>query len=227
MRKLVLAIAALALLGSAPADAADLRAKPAYKAPPVIAPYSWAGFYGGVHLGGVWGDYDINTIAPPLSYSFSADGFVGGVQLGYNWQWNQVVLGVEVDVSYKNFSGNDAGFAGARDSISGNWGGTLRARLGYAADRWLLYVTGGLAWMDYDYTSFITPAGPGVTFSDSDVGWTIGLGVEYAFAGRWSAKLEYLYADYGNNNRAAAIFATPWTTELTTNEVRFGINYRF
>ena len=41
------------------------------------------------------------------------------------------------------------------------------------------------------------------------VGWTAGAGVEWAFAGPWSAKLEYLYADLGSFTCSATTCAAP------------------
>jgi outer membrane immunogenic protein len=223
MKKLLLALTVAA--GSvAPAVAADMPVKA--PRPVVVAAFSWTGFYIGGHAGYGWGKHHLDV--PPIpSYSYDVDGFIGGGQAGYNWQSGAFVFGLEADVGYKGFKGDDAGFAGAIDAIKGRWGGTFRGRLGIASDRALFYVTGGLAWLNYRYSSTITPAGPGATFTNTDTGWTVGGGIEYAFASQWSAKVEYLYADYGDRNRSTPIFVNPWTTTLTTNEVRVGLNYKF
>jgi outer membrane immunogenic protein len=228
MKKLVIVALALATYGTS-AIAADMPPQaPVYKtAAPIPVTFNWTGFYVGGHAGYGWGDFRIDNLGLFPPYSFNVNGFVGGAQVGFNWQWNWLVLGLEGDVSFKDLKGNDGGFAGVLDSIQSRWGGTVRGRLGYAADRWLLFVTGGLAWLNYRYDSTITPAGPGVSFSNTDMGWTVGGGVEYAFDKHWSAKAEYLYFDYRDQFRAAAIFAGPWITSLKTHEVRGGINYRF
>ena len=72
-----------------------------------------------------------------------------------------------------------------------NWYGTATARVGYAVDNWLWYVKGGAAWLDADHTI------GGVTFSDTQTGWTVGTGLEWALGPNWSAKLEYNYMDFG------------------------------
>jgi outer membrane immunogenic protein len=221
------AIVALTVFASTPVFAADM----AVKAPPPPPPpaWTWTGFYVGGHAGYGWGHMTIDNFGAggvPI-YSFNFNGFVGGGQAGYNWQIGQFVLGVEGDISAKNFKGNDGGAFGALDSIDGKSGATIRGRAGIAFGRFLVYATGGGAWLNYNYTSFITPAGPGVTFSNTDFGWTAGGGFEYAFWEKWSAKVEYLYANYGTDNRAATIFANPWSTSIKTNEVRGGINFHF
>ena len=79
-----------------------------------------------------------------------------------------------------------------------NWLGTVRGRVGYAWDRVMPYVTGGLAVGDIEANQ----AGfAGV--HDTNVGWTAGGGVEAALAGNWTAKLEYLHVDLGHINCGA------------------------
>ena len=190
--------------------------------------FSWSGFYLGGHVGWGWGAFGIDVPGAPTEV-INLTGFVAGGQAGYNWQWSQIVLGVEADISASQFNGNDGGVGGALDRFDGRrgWGGTVRGRLGYTVDRWLFFVTGGWAFLNYNYASTILPAGPGIVFSDHDNGWTVGGGIEQAFSPNWSAKVEYLHADYGDRSRTAAIFANPWNTTLATDEVRIGLNYRF
>jgi outer membrane immunogenic protein len=119
----------------------------------------------------------------------------------------------------------------------------LRARAGFAADQFLIYVTGGFAFGNADSTTrfayfdnatFTAPstlAWSGNT-SDTRFGWTAGAGVEYAFTNNWTAKLEYLYFDLGDTsyvltdlNRAG--FTADVNPETTGNLVRVGLNYKF
>jgi outer membrane immunogenic protein len=182
----------------------------------------------GGHVGWGWGDFGIHVPGAPTE-GVNVTGFVAGGQAGYNWQWSRVVLGVEADISASQFNGNDGGVSGVLDRFDGRrgWGGTVRGRLGYAVDRWLFFVTGGWAFLNHNYSSTILPAGPGIVFSDHDNGWTVGGGIELAFSPNWSAKVEYLHADYGDRSRTATIFANPWNTTLTMDELRIGLNYRF
>lgn len=189
--------------------------------------FSWSGFYFGGHVGWGWGAFEIEVPGPTQTIDLT--GFVAGGQAGYNWQWSQIVFGVEADISATQFNGNDGNVGAAVDRFDGRrgWGATVRGRLGYTFDRWLFFVTGGWAFLNYNYASTIFPAGPGIVFSDHDNGWTVGGGIEQAFSPNWSAKVEYLHTDYGNRGRAAAIFDSPWTTNLATDEIRIGLNYRF
>lgn len=238
MRGWLLAKIALGCLAAGAAHAADVWVQPPMyepAGPPVYGVaarppgfFSWSGFYVGGHVGWGWGTFEIKHSGTP-TYGVDVTGLIAGGQVGYNWQWNQIVLGVEVDVSAKQFNGNDGGTFGELDRFDGRrgWGSTARGRFGYTVDRWLFFVTGGWALLNYNYSSSILPAGPGITFSNHDNGWVVGGGIEQAFAPNWSAKVEYLHMDYGDRNRVAAIFATPWITTLATDEVRVGLNYKF
>jgi outer membrane immunogenic protein len=261
MRKLLLASMALAGFAAiGPANAADM----ALKAPPPPPWYDWSGFYIGANGGYSWGrsstSYTV-TGFPAFATSQNLDGGLGGGQIGYNWQFNKNwVWGLEADIQGSGQDGSvvdppitivtSSPFAAllTTATISGTfaqklpWFGTVRARLGFEpSDRWLLYVTGGLAYGEVDSTASFTlvaasPAGT-TTFtgsasgSNTQVGWTIGGGAEWALWNQWSAKLEYLYMDLGT---FSATFAglTPGTTLTTSSHVtdnifRAGINYHF
>jgi outer membrane immunogenic protein len=121
------------------------------------------------------------------------------------------------------------------------WFGTLRGRAGVTVTpTWLLYVTGGLAVgnikTDATLAGF-TNAAPSVLVaatSSSSVtraGWTAGLGTEFAIGGRWTAKIEYLYIDFGDvsGNVANPLIGIQanYSSSVTDNILRAGINYRF
>ena len=86
----------------------------------------------------------------------------------------------------------------------------MRGRIGYAFDRVMPYVTGGLAVGDVGAESAASPAS-----SDTNVGWTVGGGVEAALAGNWTAKIEYLYVDLGDVNCGAVVCGVPPTSTST------------
>ena len=98
--------------------------------------------------------------------------------------------------------------------------GTLRARLGYAFDRAMIYGTGGLAFTNTELS--LSAGGASVSDDDWSTGWTLGGGVEWAFMSNWSAKLEYLYVDLGESDTVLGGQA-----DFNTNIVRAGLNYRF
>ena len=218
MKKLLLAGVGLFALGVASASAADLPARMATKAPAYVPPplYNWSGFYVGINGGGGWGRSDFSGAFTTDSFNTSG-GLVGGT-LGYNWQMNQVVLGLEGDVDWSNIRGS-APCGGTTCEMKNEWLGTFRGRIGYTGlwDRVMPYVTGGLAVGNIKADI----AGVGSS-NETKAGWTVGGGVEAAIAGPWTAKVEYLYVDLGNGGTIAGSDAS-----YKANIVRAGLNYRF
>jgi len=217
--------AALAMLGVvATASGADLARRPPppppTKAPVVAAPYNWTGFYIGINGGYGFG----RSRWDGLPASFDVNGGMVGGQLGYNWQFGQFVYGVEGDGDWTHLRGT-ASFAHCNVGCQtrNDFLATARGRLGIAADRWLPYVTGGLAVGD------IKASVPGFTGIDkTNAGWTVGGGMEFALSGNWTAKAEYLYVDLGHAGCTVDCgLPAGNNVNLTTNVVRGGINYRF
>jgi opacity protein-like surface antigen len=156
--------------------------------------------------------------------SFGVNGaFVGGT-LGYNVQTGGVVFGFEADAVWSAMKGSSTVNCAAGCETRNNWLGTVRGRIGYAFDRFLPYVTGGMAAGDIKAT---TPGLAGAT--STRIGWTAGGGIEYAFVNKWSVKTEYLYADLGKFDCGASCSALPPPTEVSFNAhlIRFGLNYKF
>lgn len=208
---LVASVAALALsAGLVSANAADIqqRSMPT-KAPAYVQPvYNWTGPYIGISGGYGWGNSDFSGVGGSVDPS----GGLFGATLGYNWQMGTLVTGIEGDISWSGLSDSSGGLR-----TENNWLGTVRGRLGYNAGRWMPYVTGGLAVGDIDANI----AGVGSSNS-TELGWTVGAGVEAQLAGPWTAKVEYLYVDLGSGDSIAG--SRP---DFTTNIVRAGLNYRF
>ena len=216
MKKFLLAGVAILALGVTSASAADIARGPMpAKAPAYMEPqFSWTGPYVGAFGGGAWGNSDFS--APLSSGSLNTHGWLAGGTIGYNYQMGQVVLGIEGDAAWTDIHGS-APCAGLTCETRNNWLSTVRGRLGYAAGRFMPYVTGGAAFGDVK----TSVTGFGDT-STTRVGWTAGGGVEASIAGPWSAKLEYLYVDLG---RSASVLGSD--AKFNTNIVRAGINYRF
>jgi outer membrane immunogenic protein len=208
MKKFLLASAAMITLGATSASAADLSARKTmpYKAQPYAQAYNWSGVYLGVNGGGGWGD------------SNSSDGFralVGGT-IGFNYQVSQAVFGLEGDIDWSDLRRNGSCAAFSCEARN-NWLSTVRGRLGYAVDRVMPYVTGGVAFGDIK-TSVAGIGDSNVTKS----GWTVGGGLEAAIAGPWTAKVEYLHVDLGSGDSPVGS-----SENFQTNIVRAGINNRF
>jgi outer membrane immunogenic protein len=227
------------------ASAADLPARTYTKAPVVVDPaYNWSGFYIGIEGGGDWGrsQHYRNDPATPAFNGIAQTGginpnggLVGGT-VGYNYEFsNHVVIGIENDISWTNNKGSAffvAPFGPATNTAqtSQDWLDTLRGRLGFAWDRWLVFGTGGAAFTNESVQICNVIDGCG-SQSQTVTGWTAGGGVEYAFAGNWSAKLEYLHVDFGSQHFSripvgAGGFDARDVT-LTNDIVRAGVNYKF
>jgi outer membrane immunogenic protein len=207
MKKLLLASAAVMTLGVTAASAADLSGRKTmpYKALPYTQTYNWSGFYLGVNGGGGWGDSDS---------SGRFGGLVGGT-VGYNYQVSQAVFGLEGDIDWSDLRLNRNCNAFSCETRN-NWLSTVRGRAGYTFDRFMPYVTGGVAFGDIK----TSVAGIGDS-SATKTGWTVGGGLEAAIAGPWTAKVEYLHVDLGNGSSPVGS-----SENFKTNIVRAGINYR-
>ncbi len=140
-----------------------------------------------------------------------------------------------------------------------NWIATSTTRIGVAADNWLLYGKAGAAWENAKYmlshagcvecglTSDYQPFSWSGTTSDTRLGWTVGVGLEWAFARNWTAKLEYDYMNFGAKMEFFSGVATGGYYGSTYNcyygpcaatnisasvfqqvsELKAGINYKF
>jgi len=224
--------------------AADMPPEPPYQVPPVVVPpvvappapvYSWTGIYFGIN-----GGYGFGKATPMALYSdgfsafnFNANGFLGGATIGAQIQSGHTLLGIEGDIDWTNTSGSGRGnvfFNGANrgtatlsstiSSIS-----TLRMRVGYALDNWLIYGTGGLAVTNEASTltgavGFVCGNGaagdpPCTSLTNLHLGLSAGAGVEYGITQNLSAKAEYMWVGAGALNT------------LQENIIRAGLNWRF
>ena len=110
-----------------------------------------------------------------------------------------------------------------------HWTALLTGPLGYAFDRSLIYVKGGAAWAKFKYSN-PTPFIPDTfTASETRSGWTIGGGWEFAFMPNWSAKLEYNYLDFSNDQVTFTGATGPFVENIDNkiDQVNLGVNYRF
>ncbi len=260
---LVSAVSALALTQIA--SAADLpRKAPAYMPPPP-PPFTWTGCYIGINGGGAWKktEFDIsNNNAAFFGPAFAAGstpnhydidnmsgGIVGGT-LGCNYQTGAVVFGIEGDWDWADVSGSTSiatavapfvnGFGTASEKLKSI--GTLRGRLGTTIidPRLLAYVTGGFAWGDVESNySWAYPATNELyvgSASETRTGWTVGGGLEYAFLGNFSGKLEGLYYELDGTDFVAskqtAVGPAGAAHLVSTGKdkgwmLRAGLNYKF
>ncbi|HEY2186011.1 MAG TPA: outer membrane protein [Xanthobacteraceae bacterium] len=245
MRTLLFAVALLlAISGAALGADRAVRPLPARIPADTSIYMGWTGFYVGVNAGGgIANDRSNFSSAGVLPFASVNDyltGAIGGGQAGFNWQYGVTVLGAEADIQAAGLKGGIAtpcsgGLCAVPVTASYNqsvpWFGTVRGRLGLAWSCWLMYATGGYAYARVE-TDAVAAAGPAfATFSlhETRNGWTAGSGIEVAFAPGWSAKLEYLYLDFGNRSSALTLPPPPIIDDahFTMNVVRAGANYRF
>ena len=219
MKRLVLAtvgaLAVVATMGSA--NAADMPRRTAMpnKAVQYVALYNWTGAYIGINGGAGWGRSDFS--APAASGGFNTSGGQVGGTIGYNLQAGQAVFGLEGDLDWSNVRGSSACGVGLTCETRNTWLGTARGRVGYAFDRFMPYVTGGLA--VGGVKNSISGFGDTTT---TKAGYALGGGIEAALTGPWTAKVEYLYADLGRVSAPLGADA-----RAKENLVRGGLNYRF
>ncbi len=204
------------------AYAGDMYSPAGFKDVPAYAASSWTGFYVGVNGGYAWDNL------PPHA-GISDDGGFGGGQIGYNWQGvldRHVVLGLEADIQGTGID-NSAPWGAYEHNITVDYFGTVRGRIGYAADSFLLYATGGLAYGNVK-NSFTGVTTTNVYTSDAlEGGYTAGAGVEYKISSSWSLKAEYLYVNLDHTNPVDAAGAQAKTINRELDTVRAGINYHF
>ena len=220
--------AALAVLASGSALAADLPRRTEAPAAPVYAPpmFTWTGFYVGLNAGAAIGDSRYQYAPFFNSYAQSGLGFTGGGQIGYNWQTGPLVLGVETDINYRSASSSsgNSGF-GASNNTSGYFG-TVRGRVGYAIDRALLFATGGFAGSRNTATVTNIYTGFWGQQSSFQTGWALGAGVEFMLTNNLSAKAEYLFTAVGSD-RYFDYSANALQTSVNNSTVKGGLNYHF
>ncbi len=256
MKRLLIGVTFAALV-SGSAMAADMPVK-ARTAVPV---YSWTGFYIGGNVGGAWGNFDPATSTvlngayfQPASVpqvnaagaqSIKPNGFTGGIGAGYNWQTGNIVFGIDGDIQSLRLKGSAVtgpvtyvccgGTFTVTSSASTSWLATARGRVGVAANNWLFYATGGAAFTTLNGNfSFADTFGAAesVSFSNTRTGYTVGGGVEAGLWGRWSAKAEYLYVNFGTVSATGVIGFAPTqplfhSIDLKAKIARVGLNYRF
>ncbi|KPF46600.1 outer membrane protein [Rhizobium sp. AAP43] len=220
MKTLLTAVAALLFAGTAmAADAVTADPAPPVAADTAAAGFDWTGGYVGVQAGHSWLDGHFETTGlDPLDANF--DGPALGLFVGYNKQFsNNVVLGLDGDLDY---NWNDEQLTSAMGAVEGktDWQGSVRGRLGYAADRALIYVAAGYAAAHAEASI----AGVG-SATETFHGYTVGAGVDYAVTDRIFGRLDYRYNDFGSKdlNFGGAVA----DADLTQHAIKVGLGVKF
>jgi opacity protein-like surface antigen len=249
--------------GGHPAIAAGIPA-----GPPPPAAQTWAGCYVGVSVGGAFervnyagGPNPVLAVTPVDSANLVAattgnlktTSAIAGGEGGCNWQDHQFVFGIETDLNGlgKSQASSSASIPtpiftsfGATTTASSNWLFTLRPRLGFAFDHWLIYATGGLATENFNFSQSVVyadlalvgpppipPATQAGSFNATVVGGVAGGGVEYAISSNWSVKTEYLHVSFGNRSMMETSvfpqFSQTSTAKLGLSIARAGVDYKW
>ena len=254
---LLAAVSTIAITQSA--SAADMPTKaPAYMGP--VAVYNWTGFYVGAHAGAGWGSNGSQSATDPaagpvfggfdpVTFGTSAKlGAVGGIQLGYNWQvaptW---LLGVEGDFSFTSLKNSNSKapltaavgsvVPGSSLSMSDDvkWLSSIRGRVGYIWQNNLLYLTGGAAWKNTDFSSQLVALAPFVSqtdFSKTQSGWVLGGGIDHMFTANWILGAEYLFYQFSGESagapfRPGGTLPIAYTWKDNVQVVRARLSYKF
>lgn len=237
---------AAAILGTAAFSTSAMAADP-------IAPatYDWTGAYLGLNAGYAFGGgNDVDLVASNGNVfddlaNLDLSGITGGLQAGYNWQSDSFVLGAEADLQIADIGDEEdfsvlapAALDGSASTDIDFWG-TARLRAGWAADRILIYATGGLAWANVDHDIFaVDGVGNNVSSSSDNIelGWTVGGGAEFAINDSMTVRAEYLYIDLGNQQLDGTVLTAGGVPNGVTTETdmsadfhvaRLALNWRF
>ncbi|MCH4541314.1 MULTISPECIES: outer membrane protein [Brucella/Ochrobactrum group] len=227
--RIILGASLIAIATSSTAYAADaiVSQEPA---PIAIAPaFSWGGAYIGGEAGWGWGRSKLENKTNGGSTELKSNGFIGGVYAGYNFDTgSNVILGVEGNFDYNDLkksrdfiTSNNAVQSSAETKLQ--WSGAVRARAGYAVDRFMPYIAGGVAFGGVKNSLNIG----GSSFSNDKVltGWTAGAGIDYAATDNILLRLEYRYTDFGKKDFDLGDINTRGS--FKTNDIRLGVAYKF
>ena len=262
LKKIILAsVSLIALTGLATAADLPRRMAPPIYAPPPLPTFTWTGAYFGINAGyafdheGRFRTQETLVGTTTRTQRVSSDGFTGGGQLGYNYQFGAgsgIVVGVEADAAYTDLDRTKTFGYPAIDSPTSLFGttttyrsgldylGTVRGRVGYAFNQFLIYGTGGFAFGSVDDRVTVAGFGSGRNTS-TETGFVYGGGVEYALptasflnffkSSAVTLKAEYLHYDLGKSSIAiVAPGGATFAQARVSNEgdlARIGLNYKF
>ena len=210
----------LSVMLAGPAAAAD------------IADFDWSGLYVGGHVAYGLGHTSNTLLDPnPTQSGNSFSSLYGGLQLGYNYVLpSRLLLGAEADISFPNFL--ESGLISVHGTAEGtnvtdqiDYIGTVRGRVGYAFDHWLIYGTGGFAWSQARFVETPGFASDADKVLSTRTGWAAGLGAEVAIAPNWTARLEYLH-DHLESVTATFPSGADYGSAFDLNMIRLGLNYK-
>lgn len=200
---------------------------PVYVTPTSAVPaFNWSGAY-------IGGQIDYSMTQGKFAYGSApkakgtGKGFLGGLYTGYNFDaGNNLILGTELDFTsaFNKGKANDKAGSLGYANTEIRWSGAARARVGYAVDRFLPYIAGGVAFGDIKDS--LATKDSSFTSSKTRAGWTVGGGVDYAATNNVILRLEYRHTDFGKQSFDLGN-STNYSRKLSTNDIRVGVAYKF
>jgi high affinity Mn2+ porin len=206
--------------------------------------FDWSGAYVGGHVGAASGTSDWALsggaasgpdagslgLGNPFDFAAGSGSYFAGLQAGYDYAFpSGIVLGAVTDISFPNLLSGTQGVETSGTAVTYEdqvlISGTLRGRLGYAFDNFLVYGTAGFAWGQEEVTLTPPSTSPEEIRRPLRSGWVAGAGIETRIDDRWSADLAYLFTDFGTH---AVNFTDghAFQSDLILQSVRVGLNYR-
>ena len=197
-----------------------------------------SGFYVGGHVGYLFGNPNA-TLGDPTGVASAGgtspySGLLGGVQVGYEHYFpSRLMLGIELDGSFPDYL-DDPQVLSYRATNTGTaseeleWLASLRGRIGYDMGGWTPFLTGGIAWASTRFSRVdLTTGNEDANPSNIRLGYVLGGGVDYRLDARWSARVEYLYTNFGLGGFAFASAPARYDSRYDLHQFRVGLNYKF
>lgn len=226
--RLASALVATALLSSTAmaADLAHPQVIPA--APHQNTVYNWSGSYVGAFADYGFGSDDASVRGTNTAGMLDVKGFGGGIHVGHNYQTGNVVFGIEADVMMHGMEDsvtNAALFGGTTASAKYNWFATVRPRIGYAIDRFMIYATAGIAAGGVEYNTIVGDGSGSLRSKTTRFGLAAGAGAEYAITDNISLRAEYMYVNLETERFTFGLNRT--TSIAESHHIRVGASYKF
>ena len=223
MKKIIAAVLlASVATGAFAADLPSRKTAPAPAPVYVLPAFSWTGFYVGVN--GAYGWSNFRGDGGSL-FASPSGGLLGGTA-GFNYQIGQFVVGVEDNLDWADLSNSRTFANGVSTKSRVDAFNTAFVRGGFAVDRALLFVEGGLASGEV-HSKITDPALPG-TLSQSGWrnGYGLGGGLEYAFTNNITARADYVFSQLQSNTNFGGTIDQV-KAGLNVSQIRAGLNYKF
>jgi|GEM_PF-321109 len=190
--------------------------------------YDWTGSYAGIEAGAGFGNSRSDFSATGRTTgNVDTTSFNRGFTAGYNQQSGWLVLGLEGDILSDSVEGKGhAPNPHYNYTVENNWLVMVRPRMGYAFDNVMPFVTGGIAAGNVHDSIYTTTGRLGEDFSHTELGYTMGAGVETALSDHWSVKAEYLYLKLNGASEIIPYFHDDASANFNDNIFLIGLNYR-